>query len=106
MKPGMRHALGVAALTLVAVAPLACSHDTLSGGAQDLSVTFTPSPPGAGRYTGAPGDNATFIINKLQVLPADPVTASAYGNKQLTLRFTPFDPTNHPHLLAETEPSE
>lgn len=106
MRSGIRHALCVIVLASVAVAPTGCSHNTLSGASQDLSVTFTPSPGGAGRYVGVGQDNATFIINKIQVLPADPATAALYGTKQLLLRFTPFDPLNHSHLLTETQESE
>jgi predicted small secreted protein len=106
MRSGIRHVLCGVVLTLLAVVATGCSHNTLSGASQDLSVTFTPSPPGAGRYTGVGSDNATFIINKLQVLPADPATAALYGTQQLLLRFTPFDPTGHPHLLTETAESE
>jgi len=105
MKLGVRQGLCVVALTLLVVAA-GCSHDTLNGASQDLSVTFTPSPPGAGRYTGVGADSASFIINKIQLLPADPTLAALYGTNQLLLRFTPFDPTNHPHLLTETEESE
>jgi hypothetical protein len=106
MRPGIRHALCVIVLAPLVVVATACSHNTLSGASQDLSVTFTPSPPGAGRYTGVGQDNATFIINKIQVIPTDPAVAALYGSQQLLLRFTPFDPTNHPHLLTETQESE
>jgi hypothetical protein len=106
MRSGIRHALCVTVLTLLVVVATGCSHNTLSGASQDLSVTFTPSPPGAGRYVGVGRDNATFTINKLQVLPADPQTAALYGTQPLLLRFTPFDPTNHPNLLTETQESE
>jgi hypothetical protein len=110
MRSGIGHVLGIIALASVAFAESGCTHDTLGGSSQDLSVTFSPSPPYTGRYVGVGSDNATFIINKLQVLPADPATAALYdtltGNKTLLLRFTPFDPDNHPHLLTETQDSE
>ena len=108
MRAGIRHVLGVVALTQLALVAAGCSHDTLSGGSQDLTVTFTPSPPGAGRYTGFGLDKATFEIKKLLVLPADPVTAKLYEDdgKTLSFRFQPFDPNNHPHLLEETTESE
>lgn len=106
MRAGIRHVLGVIAVTQLALLAAGCSHEKLSGASQDLSVTFTPSPPGAGRYTGVGNDKATFIINKILVLPADPETAALYGSSSLVLRFTPFDPDNHPHLLEETQESE
>ena len=110
MRSGIRHVLCIIVLASVAFAETGCSHNTLGGASQDLSVTFSPSPPGAGRYFGVGNDNATFIINKIQVLPADPATAALYdtptGNKTLLFRFTPFDPLNHPALLTETQDSE
>ena len=81
MRAGIRHVLGVIAVTQLALLAAGCSHEKLSGASQDLSVTFTPSPPGAGRYTGVGNDKATFIINKLLVLPADPETAALYGTQ-------------------------
>jgi hypothetical protein len=105
MRAGIRHVLGVIAVIQLAMAA-GCSHEKLSGASQDLTVTFTPSPPGAGRYTGVGNDKATMQITKLLILPADPETASLYGSHQLELRFTPFDPNNHGHLLEETEESE
>jgi hypothetical protein len=106
MSSPIRHVLSFVVLAQLAVVATGCSHNTLSGASQDLSVTFTPNPPGAGRYTGVGNDKATFIINKILVLPADPATAALYGTQQLLIRFTPFDPTNHPHLLEETAASE
>jgi hypothetical protein len=108
MRAGIRHVLGVVAVTQLALWAAGCSHDTLSGSSQDLIVTFTPSPPGAGRYTGVGSDKATFEIRQLRVVPADPVTAALYeaDGKTLSFRFQPFDPDNHPHLLEETTESE
>jgi hypothetical protein len=77
--------LSVILLALVAVATPGCSHDTLNSASQDLTVTFTPDPAGAGRYERAP-----FIINKIEVLPADPETAALYGTKTLRLRNNEF----------------
>lgn len=111
MKSGIPHVLCVIVLTSAVVAPTGCSHNTLSSASQDLSVTFSPSPPGAGRYVGVGLDSASFIINTIQALPADPATASLYvdstgGTHPLLFRFKPFDPDNHPDLLTETQESE
>ena len=85
MSSSIRHVLSVIILASVAVAATGCSHNTLSSASQALSVTFTPSPAGAGRYTKAP-----FIINKIEVLPADPATAALYDTLRLRIPGTPF----------------
>jgi hypothetical protein len=108
MRAGIRHVLGAVAVTQLALFAGGCSHDTLSGSSQNLTVTFVPAPPGAGRYTGFGRDTATFEIRQLLVLPADPATAALYESdgKTMSFRFQPFDPDNHPHLLEETTESE
>jgi hypothetical protein len=68
--------------TLVAVG---CSQDTTSSGSQDISMTYTPSPSGSGRF-----DSASFKINTIKALPADPVEAALFGTDRITFRFTPF----------------
>lgn len=73
MRSGIRHVLSVIVLVWVAAAATGCSHDTLGGASQDLTVTVTPSPTGAGRY-----ESASFIIDEINVLPADPATAALY----------------------------
>jgi hypothetical protein len=73
MRSALRQALGVIVLAAAAFAPTGCSHDTLGGASQGLHVTFRPSPTGAGRY-----ESASFIIDQILVLPADPATAALY----------------------------
>src|SRR5258706_8806853 len=90
MSSGIRQVLCVMVLASVVFVEAGCSHNTLSGSSQDLSVTFSPSPPGAGRYVGVGNDSASFIINKILLLPEDPQTASLYGSHQLLIRFDPF----------------
>ena len=85
MKP--RLLLLLVGLVMVAAAAVAvgCSEDTLNSGSQDIDMTFTPRPSGAGRF-----DSASFVINKIQALPADPVEAALYGTERITFRFEPF----------------
>jgi len=85
MRSSVRHVLSVIVLASVAVATIGCGHDTLGSGTQDLSVTYTPSPAGAGRY-----ETATFDITKIQVLPVDPATTAIYGTEALLFRFFRF----------------
>jgi hypothetical protein len=79
--------LGLSGLALASAAAVAvgCSHDTLNSGSQNLSMTYLPSPSGAGRF-----DSATFVINKIQALPADPAEAALFGTERLSFRFDPF----------------
>ena len=63
-----------------------CKQDTLSSGSQNLNMTYTPDPSGAGRF-----DTGTFKINKIEALPADPELAALYGAERLIFRFTPFE---------------
>ena len=81
MRSGIRHPLSIIVLASLAVAAAGCNHDTLGGASQDLIVTVTPSATGVGRY-----ESASFIINNLQVLPADTTTASLYGDKHIRIR--------------------
>ena len=77
---------GLSVIALIAVAATSCSHNTLRGSSQDLNVTYTPNPVGTGRY-----ESASVLINKLQLLPADPATAALYGTQSLLVRFEPFN---------------
>jgi hypothetical protein len=77
--------VSVIVLASVAIATFGCSHDTLGSGTQDLSVVYTPKPPGAGRY-----DSATFEITRIQALPVDPGTAAIFGAETLLFRFDRF----------------
>jgi hypothetical protein len=49
------------------------------------SPAYTPSPTGPGRF-----DIASFNINRIQALPADPQQAALYGSESLLFRFLPF----------------
>ena len=48
-------------------------------------MTYTPSPSGSGRF-----ETATFIVSRIQALPADPQQAALYGTERLLFRFSPF----------------
>jgi hypothetical protein len=84
MRSAVRLALLVVAFGSI-VGPTGCSHDTITSGANGLSMTYTPSPAGSGRY-----ERASFIINRLQALPADPALAAVFGPERIQFRFNPF----------------
>lgn len=80
--------LSVAAGLVLAVAALVavgCNQDTMNSGSTDIGMTYTPSPSGAGRF-----DSASFSINKIQALPADPAEAALFGADRILFRFDPF----------------
>jgi hypothetical protein len=77
--------LTVALLASAAVIAIGCSSDPLESGSQGLNMTYTPSPSGSGRF-----DDASFIITRIQALPADPEEAALYGNERLLFRFNPY----------------
>jgi hypothetical protein len=72
-------------LASAAVMAPGCSNDSLSSSSQALNMTYTPSPSGSGRF-----ETATFIVSRIQALPADPEQAALYGNERLLFRFLPF----------------
>jgi len=72
-------------LASAAVIATGCSQDTLSGGSQDLNMTYTPSPAGAGRF-----DIASFKVNTIQIVPTDPQEAALFGANRMLLRFDNF----------------
>jgi hypothetical protein len=71
----------------VAVAIVGCSHDTLGSGTHALTVQYTPSPAGSGRFERGP-----FDIQKLEVLPTDPAAGQILdpATDTLILRFDTF----------------
>jgi len=73
-------------IVLLAIASTGCDHGTISSGTAGLHMTYTPSPPGAGRY-----DEAQFTIRKILALPADPAAAALYGSERLEFRFSTFE---------------
>lgn len=81
----LRLLCGLVVLASLCVLAPGCSHETISGGSQNLNMTYTPSPVGAGRF-----ERAEFIINRLQALPADPAEAALFGTERLLFRFNPF----------------
>jgi hypothetical protein len=85
MRSSALHVLYVVVLALAAVVATDCSHETLGSGSQDLNMTYTPSPAGAGRF-----ERATFNVATIQLLPADPAEAAIYGTERLQFRFSPF----------------
>ena len=93
MSSRLRQALSVVLVALVVIAAAGCTAETISGGSQTVTVKVTTGPTGIGRY-----ESATWIVRKIQVLPADPATAALYGTNALILFFFPVD-TN----LAETQ---
>lgn len=74
--------VSVIVLASVAIATTGCSHDTLSSGTQDLSVVYTPSPAGAGRW-----DTAKFAMQKIQVVPTDPADPEIFRDEALLFTF-------------------
>ena len=85
MRSGFLLVLSGMVLASAAVIATGCSEDPLNSGAQNLNLTYTPSPSGSGRF-----DDAEFSISLIQVVPADPEEALLLGNEQLRLRFDPF----------------
>jgi hypothetical protein len=85
MKASVLRGMCVLVLATAAVAVAGCSHETLNSGAQGLDMTYSPSPSGAGRF-----DRASFIVVRIQALPADPAEAALYGPERLLFRFSPF----------------
>ena len=85
MRSSVLPALIVGLLASAAVMAPGCSSNTLSSSSQDLNMTYTPSPSGSGRF-----DTASFIVNGIQALPADPQQAALYGTERLLFRFSPF----------------
>lgn len=86
MSSRFRQALSVVLLVSGIFLAAGCSSDTVNSGSQDLTVAVTPNPAGTGRY-----EEASVIVNKIQVLPADPATAALYGGDALILFFSPTD---------------
>jgi hypothetical protein len=86
MRSGFLHGLSGLVLASLAIMAAGCSQDTLNSGSQNLSMTYTPSPSGAGRF-----DVASFSINRIQSLPADPDEAALFGTERLLFRFSPFE---------------
>jgi hypothetical protein len=76
-------------LASIAVTAAGCSHDTLGSGTVDLNVVYSPdpagTPPGSGRY-----ERASFSVNVIHALPADPAAAAVYGSNEILFRFSPF----------------
>ena len=93
MRSSFLHVLSGMVLASVAVLAAACNHDTLSSGSQNLSMTYTPSPPGVGRFDSV---ESLFFVNKIQALPADPEQRKLYFdppnglNDRILFRFSPF----------------
>jgi hypothetical protein len=85
MRSSVLPALIVMLLASAAVMAPGCNNNTLSGSSQDLNMTYTPSPPDSGRFSVA-----TFIVARIQALPADPQQAALYGSERLLFRFDPF----------------
>jgi len=85
MRPRFLLLLSGVALVAAAAVAVGCSEDPLSGGSQNIGMTYTPSPSGAGRF-----DDARFVINRIQALPADPAEAALFGNQRITFRFEPY----------------
>jgi len=73
MRSRFLHMLSGMVLASVAVMAAGCNHDTLSSGSQNLDMTYTPYPSGAGRF-----DNAIFDVIQIKVLPADPEERKLY----------------------------
>jgi len=85
MRPRFLLLLSGVVLVAAAVA-VGCSEDPLSGGSQNIRMTYTPSPSGSGRF-----DSASFVINRIQALPADPAEAALFGvGERITFRFEPY----------------
>jgi hypothetical protein len=72
-------------LAVAAAVAVGCSQDTLNSGSQNININYTPSPAGSGRF-----DSASFVINRIQALPADPAEAALFGTERLTFRFEPY----------------
>ena len=77
--------LSVVALAALSVIAIGCSENTLVSGSQNLNMTFTPSPSGSGRF-----DDASFIVNRIQVVPTDASGAAVFGTERLVLKFVPY----------------
>jgi hypothetical protein len=84
MRAKLPRGLSVIVLSLVATLAPGCSHDTLQSGSQQLDMNYTPNPTGAGRFA-----RASFIIDKILALPADPNEAALYGANRIILRVSP-----------------
>jgi len=69
--------LSVAAGMLVASG---CSHDTLKSSTVGLTVKYTQSPSGAGRY-----DTAAYGVSEIRLVPADPVRRSLLSGNNFSL---------------------
>ena len=83
MRSRFLHVLSGMVLASVAVLATGCNHDTLSGGSQNLTMTYTPSPSGAGRFNCeatavTPPCTASFNVIQIKVLPADPEERKLY----------------------------
>jgi hypothetical protein len=95
MRSSGLYVLAVVVLASTVAIGTGCNNDTLNSGSQNLSMTYTPSPSGAGRF-----DTATLIISRLEALPADPTEAAIYGSERLLFQFNPY--TAH---LTLTQPT-
>lgn len=84
MSSRLRQALSVGLVASGILVAAGCTSDTVTGGSQAVRFSVVPDPTGIGRYTAA-----TWIIRKIQVLPADPATAALYGSNAIILFFQP-----------------
>lgn len=94
MSSRFSQAMSVVLLASGILAAVGCSSEPVTGGSAGLTFAVVPSPAGAGRY-----EEASVIVNKIQVLPADPATAALYGGDVLILFFAPTDV----HLATNTD---
>jgi len=85
MRIGTRAVMSILAMTVVGAFAPSCSNSTLESGSEGLVVTFAPNPSGTGRF-----DSASFNVNAVFFLPADPDAASVYGGRPLSLTFSPL----------------
>ena len=77
--------LSVLVLAMLSIVAIGCSDNSLESGSQNISMTYTPSPSGSGRF-----DDAKFIVNTIEVVPTDANGVEVYEGKRLVLKYSSF----------------
>ena len=93
--------LAAGVLGVAALASSGCSSDPVGSSTAALSVRYSPSPAGAGRFGDGQGDEALLTIRTVLFRPVDPEMDELLGDSPLMMRFSTYDAN-----LARTDADE
>ena len=93
--------LAAGAIGAASLASIGCSSDPVGSTTATLSLRFTPSPSGAGRFGDAPEDEAIINIRSVDFRPTDPTLDALLGEDSYQMFFSVYDGD-----LKRTDPDE